>query len=79
VDDPVFMYALLMMAGVLLNFALCGAVSYVVIKVFGTSPTAGLPSAGSSPRTAQILRMSTPVLQTSEQWKTINVVGVPEV
>jgi len=64
VGDPVFMYALLMIAGVLLNFALCGAVAYVVVKVFGDPPTAGLPSSGRSPRTAQILRINTGMLRT---------------
>jgi hypothetical protein len=68
VDDPVFMYSLLMMAGVLLNIALSGAVIYVVVKVFGDR----------TPSTAHILRI-TSMLQTSEGWKNDDVVGVPEV
>lgn len=68
-DDPVFMYSLVMMAGVLLNIALSGAVIYVVVKVFGRS----------TPSTAHILRISTSMLQTTEDWKTDDAVGVPEV
>jgi hypothetical protein len=51
-DDPVFMYTLLMMAGVLINITLCGAVICAVTKLCG----------GRNPRTTQILKISTALL-----------------